>query len=92
MLMPRKGANRRAIDKTIAALKASGRLEDADSALVAALQSLADAVDVDTGNAALWREYRAYEQRLRQTGEGTASGLDAALAALSTPMGDSKKS
>ena len=84
--------NRQAIDVVIAALAAAGRLEPADEALVVAARSLAHAVDADPGNASLWREYRAIEQRLRSTGEGSTSGIEAALAALRAPVGDASHS
>lgn len=84
--------NREAIDVVIGALGAAGRLEAADEAIVVAARSLADAVDADPGNASLWREYRAIEQRLRSTGEASSNGLDAVLATMRAPMGDTAKS
>jgi hypothetical protein len=80
------GVNEAAMVATVAVLRAAGRLENVDEALVAAALSLARAVDEHPSNASLWREYRAFEVRLRTVGEG-ASDLDALLARLSAPVG-----
>ena len=61
-------------------------LEQVDEALVALAEGLADAVDADPGNAALWWEYRAVVLELRRAGLG---GVDddglAFLALVRTP-------
>jgi hypothetical protein len=75
----------------IAALMSMGRLEKVDSALVAAVRSLADAVDVDPANASLWREYRAAENDLRGIGAEVDDELTKALADLRTTVGDEEK-
>lgn len=69
------------------ALRDSGRLEPIDEARVAALLSLAAAVDNDPANASLWREYRAAEVTLRETDDADFdyAGL---LAVLSAKGGD----
>jgi hypothetical protein len=61
-----------AMRSTVDALRAAGRLELADDALVAMALGLAAVVDSDPGNASLWREYRAVELRLRETGGADA--------------------
>ena len=56
--MPRKAtSNVAGLERTIRAVQ--GRLVDADEALIALARGLAAAVDLEPGNAALWREYRA---------------------------------
>lgn len=57
--MPRRVSNATGLDKTLKALTAAGRLDDADQALVALARCLAAAVDAEPENAALAREYRA---------------------------------
>ncbi len=52
-------ANTAALRQTIRELTDAGRLQDVDAALVTLVRSLAAAVDEDSGNASLWREYRA---------------------------------
>lgn len=73
--------------ETVGVLRSQGRLEDIDTALVVGALGMARAVDENPANAALWREYRAFELRLRTAGEG-ASDLDALIAGLSAPVGN----
>jgi hypothetical protein len=54
-----------AIQKTISALRAAGRLELVDSALVETARHLARMCDEHPENASLWKEYRAAETTLR---------------------------
>jgi len=84
--------NVEAISATVAALRTAGRLEDADSALVVMALGLAGAVDADPSNASLWREYRATEARLRETGGAEASDeFTQALAKLQSPVRNTTK-
>lgn len=84
-----KGPNRKAADKTIAAAGKLKRFEPIDDALVTGFVMLAESVDNDPTNAALWREYRAAEVSLRAVGADDGSGaLDKFLATLQTPVGD----
>lgn len=85
---PGQGPNARAAAATVRALRRAGRLEEVDEALVKAFTTLAKCLDVAPGNAQLWREYRAFEQRLRETGDDADDGLADVLRALSTPVGD----
>lgn len=80
--------NVQAIEVVIKAMRATGRLEDVDEAVVTAARTLARAVDDDPGNASLWREYRAIEHRLRSSGEGMGSALDDVIRAMQAPVGD----
>ena len=79
--------NLEAAQVTLRALRDSGRLELVDEARVAALLSLAAAVDAEPANASLWREYRAAEVTLRETDDADFdyAGL---LAELSAKGGD----
>jgi hypothetical protein len=83
-----EGRNRLAAEATITALRAAGRLELIDSARIATLQTLADAVDADPVNASLWREYRAAESTLREVNDDGNDELAEILGRLSTPMVD----
>lgn len=53
-----RGANRKALEKTISILHGLGRIEDIDAARVQTLRSLADELDRDASNAQMWRTYR----------------------------------
>jgi hypothetical protein len=82
------GRNRQAAEETIAAMRSTGRLEPIDSVRIVTLQALADAVDADTGNASLWREYRAADATLREVPDVPDDELTQILGRLSTPLGD----
>jgi hypothetical protein len=82
------GRNRKAIEKTIEAMTALGRLDGVDSARVAMVRALADAVDADPTNASLWREYRAAEVSLREVGDNDDDGFKELLESLSSSVGD----
>jgi hypothetical protein len=60
--------NRGQLEKTLSHLRAGGRLDDGDAALVQALRSMAGVLDGEPGNAALWRQY------LRTLGEVCGKG------------------
>ena len=82
------GRNRTAVEETVEALMAAGRLEGVDSARVAMVRALADAVDADPTNASLWREYRAAEISLREVGQVDDDGFKELLESLSSSVGD----
>ena len=82
------GRNRTAADLTIAALLEANRLDATDSARIASLLALADAVDGSPENASLWREYRAAEASLREVHEDDNDDLAKLLEALSAPVRD----
>lgn len=63
-------ANAAALERTLDAMRAAGRLEDIDESLVATARGLAVAVDADSANASLWKEYRAAQQDLRGLDRG----------------------
>lgn len=70
--------NERAARATIRALRGAGSLHDEDRALVATVESLAQAVDETPGNAALARVYLMATNQLLQrrgTGIGTVEDL-----------------
>jgi hypothetical protein len=55
------GRNASALEKTIRALRVGefdGALRPVDAAKIAAARSLAEQVDVEPGNAQMWRQYR----------------------------------
>jgi hypothetical protein len=84
------GANADAIETTLGALGAAGRLEDVDAARVQALRSMAEALDAKPFNSQMWREYRESLEGL--TADGSDDGaIEALLAELSTPVRDPKK-
>lgn len=85
------GPNRKAADKTVTTIRGMQRLEAIDDALVMAFRMLAEAVDHDPTNAALWREYRSAEVALRMVGsDGGGDELSRILAEMSTAVGDTK--
>lgn len=72
-------------------------LEPVDEALIAIATGLAEAVDADPKNAALWREFRAAVTELRKAGAGDVDDdTSQFLVSIRTPvfpkMGDSPKS
>ena len=71
------GPNREAAESTVGRVRELGRLEVVDEAVVTAFVMLAEAVDADPTNAALWGQYRAAEVALRGLG---VSGDDDAFA------------
>lgn len=89
--VPRKGPNRVAADKMVAQLRAMKRIELIDVAQTTGFVMLAESVDADPTNAALWREYRAAEVALRAVGADDGSDeLSKVIAAMSAAVGDTK--
>lgn len=84
------GLNRTAIDKTVEALRTLGRIDPVDEAIVVTAEGLADAVDNDSLNASLWREYRAAVQDLMEVGrdENDDNSWFDIIDALHPQMGD----
>lgn len=77
-----------ALEETIAALSEAGRLERADSAVIESCRLLAVELDAKPWDHQLFREFRAFEQRLREgAGKGDDS-VDRLLAQLSAKVGD----
>jgi hypothetical protein len=80
------GVNRIAVDATLEALRALGRLESVDDALVALCRSTADAVDSSPGRATLIKEYRECLVLLREVGPDAGdSDIERLFAALRDP-------
>lgn len=74
--------NVKALGITLARLKDAGRIEDVDSARVQALISMAECLDLDSSNAALWRQYR---EALRELTANDSGPLDDGLEDLLSP-------
>ena len=82
------GANERAVAKTLKDFKLDGSLVIVPAALVELCRSLARAVDVDPSNAALFREYRASLDDLREAASrGTDDDTAEFLISIQTPRG-----
>jgi predicted dehydrogenase len=82
-----------ALEKTIASLRAGGRLTDTHAAAIDLARGLADAVTIDSANASLWREYRAAVASLMEA-DGDRNDDDetqAFLVAVRAPVGHTKK-
>jgi phage terminase small subunit len=102
LLEPEKGAvgtrNTRGAERTIAALRAGGRLEQVDDATLALVRTIAAAMDrVDPGTypaqlASLARAQLAALKMLRGINDDDDDSLDELLATLSAPMGDAPES
>ena len=60
--------NSHAVQQTIDALEADGKLRGEHAGVVAMVRGLAASVDLEPGNASLWREFRAALDTLRQIG------------------------
>jgi hypothetical protein len=96
--MPAKGRNTAAIERTVAALRSGGRIEEVDAATVALARHLAAALDaVDplefpAQAASLARVQLSTLRTLRGTGADDDDGLADLVAALSGPMGDAQES
>jgi hypothetical protein len=85
--------NQAAFERTVRALRATGRLEDVDAALVAAGRTLAALMD-DRDEPTVQCAY-AYLSVLRQLRGGTVGSDDAIgdlLASMRTPLGDAPES
>ena len=82
------GSNERAVSATLKKLKSDGSLVQVPAALVELCKSLARAVDSEPGNAALFREYRASLDDLRETAAGVGDDDTAEfLISIQTPRG-----
>jgi hypothetical protein len=82
------GANMRAIEETLAALKLAGRLESVDAAKVQALRSMAEALDLNPFNSQMWREYREAIEGLTRN-DGGSDQVDDLLDKLSASVRNS---
>ena len=71
--------NAAALEKTLAVMTSTGRIEDIDAAAVQALRSMAAALDKDPTKAALWREYLDALAEVRRANDDADSGLADAL-------------
>lgn len=80
------GANRRAVNATLKWLKEKMRAED--EALAQLARSLADAVDKEPGNAALWREYRGAISTLLELAKDDTDSYADFIERLRAPVGD----
>jgi hypothetical protein len=81
-------SNEQAALRTVEELRRLDLLTASDDARVAAFLSLARAVDEAPSNAALWREYRAAEENLRDDDDGPVDEFAALLGRLSATVGD----
>lgn len=80
------GPNRRAADAVIAAV--SAEFGDVDGALLTGFVMLAEAVDADPTNAALWGQYRAAETVIREAASGDDDEFSRLMAQLSADVRD----
>jgi hypothetical protein len=85
-----KQTNVQALEKTLACLEATRKVEEVDAAAVQALRSMAAALDADPTKAALWREYLDALAEVRRADDDADSGLANALKEIGSaaPMGD----
>jgi hypothetical protein len=85
------GRNRAALEQTIQALEADGRLGPLDSGRVEIARGLADQVDETPESPILWREYRAAKKALREEAEAHGDPFDQLLAHLATEVRHEEK-
>jgi hypothetical protein len=92
-----KGRNTTGLERTIAALRATGRIEGADAATLSLGRTVAERLDREPDSAKLASLGRVQLSVLRtlrglDDDDRTAGSLDDLLAALSAPMGDAPES
>jgi hypothetical protein len=82
------GANRKATERFLVELRRMGRIEVIDVARVQTLRGIADALDADASNAALWKVFREATEDMMRQDDDASDALDKALAALrsTTPV------
>ena len=86
---PTAGPNRSAAEATVGTLAL--HFTDGDSALVTGFVMLAEAVDADPTNAALWGQYRAAEVVVREVANrGDDDEFSRLMAGLSASVRDSE--
>lgn len=86
--MSQRGPQRRAVERTLRMLKGEGTLDRIPDALVELCRGVADACDCEPGNAALWREFRAALDDLREAAAGAPDDDTADfLISIQTPRG-----
>lgn len=73
-------SNAAALLVTLEELKVGGRLERIDAARVQSLRSMAESLDLDASNAALWRQYREALKEL--TADDSDDSVDEAIKAM----------
>lgn len=78
--------NTEALEVTLSSLRDTRRLERVDEALVQALRSMAESLDRDPSNAALWRQYRETLKEL--TADDSHSSVADDIAALFSEVRD----
>jgi hypothetical protein len=91
------GRHHAALERTIKALRGAGRLEEVDANLIGCARTLAEQLDVERAKpdpslfsiARGVAELRAVDAQLRGEGAG-GDDLDALVAALSAPPGDTE--
>ena len=83
-----------ALDETLDALIDLGRLDQVDAATVQALRSMAEALDLDPSNAALWGRYLGALDALMEADGDADSDLASALEEIrgATEVGDTQAS
>jgi len=86
------GRLRAAVDETLTALDDLGRVDQIDAASVESVRVLADALDEDAANAALWAQFRAALTELRGLNDGGDDELAQLTAAMRAAVGDAKDS
>lgn len=84
-----RGANRKALEKTLSILRGLGRVEDIDAVRIQTLRSLADELDRDPSNAQMWRTYREAIADMMRTDDDANDDLEKALAEIRSvsPLG-----
>jgi hypothetical protein len=76
------GANRHAVEKFLIELRRMGRLEPVDVARVQTLRGIADALDADSSNAALWKVFRESTEDMMRQGDNANDALQEALSKI----------
>ena len=78
------GDNRRAAERFLTELRRLGRLETIDVARVQTIRGIADSLDDDSSNAALWKVYREAVDDFMRQDDNANDALSKALAAINS--------
>jgi hypothetical protein len=78
------GHNRRAAERFLTELRRIGRLEAIDVSRVQTLRGIADALDTDPSNAALWKVYREATEDMTRQDDNANDALQDALAKIAS--------
>ena len=78
------GANRKSVERFLVELRRIGRIEAIDVTRVQTLRGIADALDADSSNAALWKVFREATEDMMRQDDNANDALSQALAKINS--------